>query len=142
MVHFNKLDTLSGLRRLVQSINASYWECYAEIARETSNSGSSGNKSTQKSDPAKFDSKSSNGSLQSKNNNNNYGSTQSKGSTSKPKEPTTDLSSKLRKDGKLTPQEHQYCLNNKLCHLWNLWTLCQGLYKNYLSFPKKTSSQD
>jgi len=54
-------------------------------------------------------------SSQSKQNNNNSGSTQGKGSTSEQKKSTTpDLSSKLRKDQKLTPQEHQHCLDNKL----------------------------
>ena len=56
-----------------------------------------------------------NGSLQSKQSNNNSGSTQSKGTTSEQKEPTPNLSPKLSKDGKLMPQEHQCCLNNKLC---------------------------
>jgi len=40
---------------------------------------------------------------------------QNKGSTSEQKEPTTDLPLKLGKDGKLTPQEHQCHLDNKLC---------------------------
>jgi len=43
----------------------------------------------------------------------NSGSTQKKGSTSEQKEPTTDLPLKLGKDSKLTPQEHQHCLDNK-----------------------------
>jgi len=36
-----------------------------------------------------------------------------KASTSQPKQ--TDISDKLGKDGKLTPQEHQCHFNNKLC---------------------------
>src|SRR5882724_1442810 len=41
---------------------------------------------------------------------------QGKGSTSEQKKSTTpDLSSKLGKDGKLTPQECQCHLDNKLC---------------------------
>jgi len=52
----------------------------------------------------------------SKQNNNNSALPQGKGSTSEQKKSTTpDLSSKLRKDRKLTPQEPQHHLNNKLC---------------------------
>src|SRR5882724_7851868 len=76
----------------------------------------SGNKTEQKSDSSKSDNKSGKGSSQSKQKNNNSGSTQGKGSTSEQKKPTTpDLSLKLRKDRKLTPQERQRRLDNKLC---------------------------
>src|SRR5882724_5622967 len=76
----------------------------------------SGNKTKQKSDSSKSDNKSGKGSLHSKQNNNNSGSTQGKGSSSEQKKPTTpDLSLKLRKDRKLTPQERQHRLDNKLC---------------------------
>src|SRR5882724_4740724 len=79
-------------------------------------SGTSRNKTKQKSDSSKSDNKSGKGSSHSKQNNNNSGSTQGKGSTSKQKKPTTpDLSLKLRTDGKLTPQERQCHLDNKLC---------------------------
>ena len=37
------------------------------------------------------------------------------GNTSTPKEMTSNLSTKLSKDGKLMPQEHQCQLNNNLC---------------------------
>jgi len=39
----------------------------------------------------------------------------SKDSPSKQKEPASDYSSKLGKDGKLTSQEHQRRLDNNLC---------------------------
>ena len=72
---------------------------------------SSRNKSESKSDASKSGNKySKNSSLKQKN---NSGSTQ--GNTSAPKETNSDLSSKIRKDGKLMPQEHQYQLNNNLC---------------------------
>ena len=81
---------------------------------ETRASGSSGNKSEPKSNSNKSDNKSGKGS--SKQKNTNSGSTQSKGSTSEQKKTTTpDLSSKLGKDRKLTPQERQRRLDNKLC---------------------------
>src|SRR5882724_5523930 len=73
---------------------------------------SSRNKCEAKSNPTKSDSQSGIGSLQSKQKNHNSSSTQSKGSTSKQKDPTPNLSPKLGKDGKLTPQEHQHHLNN------------------------------
>src|SRR5882724_2382111 len=116
MVHHEKPNTLSGLRKLIQAIDARYWERRGEVSCETRASGSSGNKTEQKSDSSKSDNKSSKGSLQSKQNNKHSGSTQGKGSTSEQKKSTTpDLSLKLGKDGKVTPQERQCCLDNKLC---------------------------
>src|SRR5882672_1636616 len=114
MVHHDKPNTLAGLRKLIQAIDARYWEQCSEVSCETRASGSSGNKSKPKSDSNKSDNKSGKGS--SKQKNTNSGSTQSKGSTSEQKKATTpDLSSKLGKDGKLTPQERQRQLDNKLC---------------------------
>src|SRR5882672_1348967 len=109
----NKPNTLAGLRKLVQAINTRYWECKGELSHETCASSSSGNKSDNKSDSAKSDSKSSKS--KSKQKDNNSGSTHSKGCSSDPKKSTPDLSSKLRKDGKLTPQKQQCHLDNKLC---------------------------
>jgi len=91
MVHHEKLNTLVGLRKLVQAIDARYWERKGELSCETRASGSSGNKSEHKSGK---------GSSNSKQKNNNSGSTQGKGSTSEQKKSTTpNLSSKLGKDG-------------------------------------------
>src|SRR5882672_724876 len=103
MVHHNKPNTLAGLRKLVQAIDTRYWERRNEVSRETRASGSSGNKSEPKSDSNKSDNK--NTHSKSKQKDNNSGSTQGKGSSSDPKKSTPDLSSKLGKDGKLTPQE-------------------------------------
>src|SRR5882672_9570144 len=80
------------------------WHHHTEITRESGTSGSSRREYEQKSDSAKSNSKSSNNSSQSKQKNTNSSSTQIKGSTSESKEPNPDLASKLRKDGKLTPQ--------------------------------------
>src|SRR5882724_10286364 len=99
MVHHEKPNTLVGLRKLVQAIDARYWERKGELSRETQASGSSGNKSEHKSDSNKSDNKSGKGS--------------SNPEQKKPNVP--DLSSKLRKDRKLTPQERQRRLDNKLC---------------------------
>src|SRR5467141_3920172 len=103
MVHHDKPNTLAGLCKLVQAIDARYWERKGELSHETHASGSSGNKSDNKSDSAKSDNKS--GKSKSKQKDNNSGSTQSKGSYSDLKKSTPNLSLKLRKDGKLTPQE-------------------------------------
>src|SRR5882672_10298187 len=81
------------------------------ISHETGTSGFSRNKSKHQSESSKSDSKSGKGSLHSKQKNNSS----SKGSTSDQKKPDPDLSSKIGKDGKLTPQEQQHCLNNNLC---------------------------
>src|SRR5882724_8967369 len=116
MVHHKKPTTLAGLQKLVQAIDARYWERKGELSHKTRASGSSGNKSEHKSDSNKSNNKSGKGSSNSKQKNNNSGSTQGKGSSSEQKKSTTpDLSSKLGKDGMLTPQEHQHHLDNKLC---------------------------
>jgi len=110
MVHHGKPNTLVGLRGLAQAIGARYWERKAKIAHETSNPGPSGTKPNGKPN-LKPDSRPRNTS-QSKT---NPGSMQNTGSTSEQKEPTSDALPKLGKDGKLTPQEHQHHMDNKLC---------------------------
>src|SRR5882724_11623930 len=80
MVHHEKPNTLSGLWKLIQAIDARYWEQHGEVSHETCASGTSGNKTEQKSDSSKSDNNSSKGSLQSKQKNHS-GSTQGKGST-------------------------------------------------------------
>jgi len=111
MVHHDKLNTLSGLWKLVQAIDAQYWEWCGEVSHKTHASGTSRNKTEQKSDSSNSDNKSGKCSSQSKQKNNNSGSTQSKCSTSEQKKSTTPHPSlKLGKDRKLTPQERQRCL--------------------------------
>src|SRR5882672_9836435 len=83
MVHHNKPNTLAGLCKIIQAIDARYRECKGELSHETHTSSSSGNKSDNKSDSAKSDSKS--GKSKSKWKDNNSSSTQSKGSSSDPK---------------------------------------------------------
>ena len=103
MVHHDKLTSLSSLQKLSQVIDTRYWECRTEISGKTTTSGTSRNKSESKSE--KMDHKSNKGSLQFKQKNMTSGSVQSKGSTMEAKKMPLDLSSKLGKDGKLTPQE-------------------------------------
>ena len=118
MVHHKKPMTLSGLRKLVQAIYSRYKERKAEITCETPATNSSSNKS-EKNDNNKSSSDKGKISLQSKQNNNNNsssGSSQNKGKSLEPKKMSTpDLSSKLRKDRKLTPQERQHHLDKNLC---------------------------
>ena len=119
MVHHNKPMTLSGLQRLMQAINTRYWEHKAEIVCETPATNSSSNK-LEKNDNNKLSSNRGKGSLQSKQKNNNSSSSSSnKGKSSEPKKTSTpNLSLKLGKDRKLTPQERQ-------CHLdKNLFLFC------------------
>ena len=110
MVHHDKPNTLSGLWKLVQAIDARYWEQCGEVSRETHTSESSKTKSEPKSDQPKSDNKSGKGSSSKQM---NSGSTQ--GTTSETKEPASNLSLKLGKDGKLMPQERQCQLDNNLC---------------------------
>jgi len=111
MVPHSKPNTLVSLHGLAQAIDAHYWECKAEIAHETGNPGPSSTKPDSKPN-LKPDSHPGNTLSQSKN---NSGLTQNKGSTSEQKEPASDALPKLGKDGKLTPQERQCCMDNKLC---------------------------
>ena len=115
MVHHDKPTTLAGLCKLVQAIDSRYWERRVEVSHEAGPSNTS-NKADQKSDSTKSDSRSGKGSSNSKSKNTQSGSSQGKGSSSDPKKSATpDLSSKLGKDGKLTPQERQHRMDNKLC---------------------------
>ena len=118
MVHHKKPTTLSRLRKLVQAINTHYWERKVEIARQTPAMSSSCNKS-EKNNNNKSSSNKGKCSSQSKQNNNNNsssGSSQNQGKSLEPKKMSTpDLSSKLRKDRKLTPQERQRRLDKNLC---------------------------
>src|SRR6266481_6918507 len=112
MVHHDKLTTLPGLRKVAQAIDVRYWEHRAEVSCETTTVTTSRHRS-EKSDSSKMDTKSK-GSLQSQQKN-PPGSSQSKGSSSKPRKFIPDLTSKLGKDGKLMPQEHQCHMDKNLC---------------------------
>ena len=105
---------LSDLQKLIQAIDSHYWERKAEISCENA-SGTSGNKSENKSDNSKTEKGKGSSKSKQKDSNSSSGSTSSKGSTSESKKSNPDLSSKLGKDGKLTPQERQRCLDKNLC---------------------------
>ena len=113
LVHHDKPTMLSDLRKLVQAIDSRYWERKAEVSHENA-SGTSDNKS-EKSDHSKTEKGKGSSKSKQKDSNSSSGSTSSKGSASESKKSNPDLSSKLRKDGKLTPQERQCRLNKNLC---------------------------
>ncbi|KIN95087.1 hypothetical protein M404DRAFT_34478 [Pisolithus tinctorius Marx 270] len=104
--------TLCELCHLAQEIDVCYWECKEEIqwagrhqGLSTSNNKSSGPGSNSQ-DKAKTGS------------NNNTGSTQSKLASSKAGNNSNSSKpepSKLRKDGKLTPEECKHCIEGNLC---------------------------
>ena len=112
MVHHDKPTTLPGLWKTVQAIDAWYWEHHAEVSRKMNTATTSMHKS-EKSDSSKMDAKSKDSSHSRQRN--LPGSSQSKGSTSELRKFIPDLTSKLGKDGKLTPQEHQHCMDKNLC---------------------------
>ena len=114
MVHHDKPTTLSDLQKLVQAIDSHYWEHKAEISHENASS-TSGNKSESKSDNFKTEKGKGSSESKQKDSNSSSGSTSSKGSTSESRKSNPNLSSKLGKDGKLTPQERQCHLDKNLC---------------------------
>ena len=116
MVHHKKPMTLSRLQKLMQTIDARYWEHKAEMTCKTPTANSSGNKSEKNNNNKLSSDKGKGSSKQNNNNNSSSGSSQNKGKSLEPKKMSTpDLSSKLRKDRKLTPQERQHHLDKNLC---------------------------
>ena len=95
MVHHNQPVTLLDLHKLIQAINYCYWEWKTEIthkANPTSEVDPKGNPKTARNPEAA-----------------------SKGKALENPRPGPDLTGKLGKDRKLTPQEHQRGMDNSLC---------------------------
>ena len=95
MVHHDRPVTLWDLRKLVQAIDNRYWEWKAEVTREAnpmSRVDARNDLKTGKTPKAA-----------------------SKGKAPEKPKPNPNLTGKLGKDGKLTPQEHQCCMDNSLC---------------------------
>ena len=106
--------TLDGYRTLMQTINARYWELKSKISHQTKNSSPSST-SNSKSSASSSDSK---GKSKEKDNKSKGSNNKSKGSSSSSgasKSTTSDTPSHLRKDGKLTEEEHQRRIKEKLC---------------------------
>ena len=101
--------TLDGLRAIAQEINARYWECKEEVARQnkTSTSTSTNTNTTSKSLGKSEKSKSSMG--------NSAQSSSSSNLTPKKPGKTPELSDKLSKDGKLTSEERKRRFKQNLC---------------------------
>src|SRR6266481_6905367 len=107
MVHHPKPTSLAELRKLVQAINSRYWERKAEITHDSATTST-----RQEAKPeSKTDKKAP--SVQSK----PLGKSTEKSKGAPLESPKTmlELVNKLGKDGKLTPQECQHCLDNSLC---------------------------
>ena len=106
--------TLNGYHTLVQTINARYWERKSEILCQTKNSSllpTSNSKSSTSSSDSKGKSK-------EKDNKSKGSDNKSKGSSSSSstsKSTTSDAPPHLGKDGKLTEEEHQQHIKDKLC---------------------------
>ncbi|KIM55475.1 hypothetical protein SCLCIDRAFT_134623 [Scleroderma citrinum Foug A] len=121
IIEFNRLTgqkaglhTLDGYRTLVQTIDARYWEHKSEILCQTKNSSLSST-SNSKSSASSSDSK---GKSKEKDNKSKGSDNKSKGSSSSSgtsKSATPDTPSHLGKDGKLTEEERQWCIKDKLC---------------------------
>ena len=138
MVHHNKPTTLAGLQNLskLSMHNTGNEKEKSPTKPELPDLlETSPNKSPTPTSP---NTKSGKGSSQSKQNNNNSGSTQGKGSTSKQKNSITpNLSLKLGKDGKLTPQEYQCCLDNKLASFVAPLDMSPKTFQNPAWLPPK-----
>ena len=95
MVHHDQPITLLDLHKLVQAIDYRYWEQKAEITHKanlTSEVDPKGNPKVTRNPEAA-----------------------PKGKALDNLKSGPDLTRKLGKDGKLTPQEHQHCMDNSLC---------------------------
>ena len=112
--HVRKPRTLNGYRTLVQTIDARYWKCKSEISCQTKNPSLSST-SNSKSSASSSDSK---GKSKEKDNKRKGSENKSKGSSSSSstsKSATPNAPSHLGKDGKLTEEEHQQHIKDKLC---------------------------
>ena len=109
-----KPHTLNGFCTLMQTIDARYWECRSEISCQTKNS-SPPSTSNSKSSASSSNSK---GKSKEKDNKGKSSGNRSKSSSSSSgtsKLTTSNAPSHLRKDDKLTEEECQWHIKEKLC---------------------------
>ena len=95
MVHHDRPVTLQDLRKLIQAIDHCYWERKAKVVCEANPAS----RVDPRNDPKT-----------SKN-----PEAAPKGKALENPKPSPNLTGKLGKDGKLTPQEHQSRMDNSLC---------------------------
>ena len=130
--HVGKPHTLDGFCTLAQTIDARYWECKSEISHQTKNSSApsvSNSKSSASSSDSKGKSKEKDNKGKTSNNRNKSPSS----SSSTSKSTTSKAPSHLGKDGKLTEEECQRCIKEKLC------MFCGQLGHMAKDCPKSTS---
>ncbi|KAG6327928.1 hypothetical protein ID866_11161 [Astraeus odoratus] len=101
--HIGKPHNLDDLHYLAQEIDTCYWEHKEEVQHANKSSGTSNF-------PANKPSRNANSSSSNKPKSSNDGNKLSNTASSNP-----DVTGKLGKDGKLTPEERKQCLDNKLC---------------------------
>ena len=119
IAHVGKPDTLT------QSIDSHYWECCSKVARENTTAlkpdcSNDKDKGTNINNSATLNSdKNKNNNSNNKNNSSNSSTSNTtrnvNSSNSNQKKPNSNLSSKLRKDSKLTQQERQCYFDQNLC---------------------------
>ena len=109
-----KPHTLNGYCTLAQTIDARYWECKSKILRQTKNS-SAPSASNSKSSASSSDSKGKSKEKDNKGKSSENKNKSSSSSSSTSKSTTSDAPSHLGKDGKLTEEERQQQIKDKLC---------------------------
>jgi len=109
--HVGKPHTLDGYRTLTQTINARYWECKSEVVRQTKTSTSTSSNSASKGNSSALSN--SKGKTKEKDNKNKSSDKSKSSSSTKPASSKTPAH--LGKDGKLTNEECQQCIKDKLC---------------------------
>ena len=134
IAHVGKPTTLNSLRTLAQSIDSRYWARQGEITRENK-----ANNSAKKDKPSHNDKKSDSKGESSKSNPNSANPANKSAKSDKPSNSASsfkkpDLSNKLGKDGKLTPEERKRRFDNNLC------LFCGGAGHAAKDCPKSTSS--
>jgi hypothetical protein len=116
-----------------------YWERKDYDAMANARSPQTSNHSTNQLTNAK---QSSSGSNKDKNcNKGNNSNSKCSANNSTPQRNAPDLSSKLGKDGKLMPEEHQCCFNQGLCMLCGTKVLT-GFTKGSASAPKPRAGSE
>jgi Zinc knuckle len=114
LVHVEKPKNLQALRLAAQHIDVRYWERRSEKSREPpAKSDNKNDKSNNTSDNNNKSHKSKSGNKGNNSSNSGNKSSNTGSNTGNQKKP--DLSDKLGKDGKLTPEERQRRFDNNLC---------------------------